>query len=286
MFSKDRVKLKRNSSKIYITIVSFITLGLMFFLASGFIFEEKIQVLATPINENIEVSATENIKIYEWIYDEDKQKMRVIIETNNLSDEYNLLEFKAYQRSDGSEINTDILFKDDSRIIIELSKFDKNYTQIALDLIGEKEVSEEENSEEQNEKTGKKNTKTAIIKTMYNDYREIEKSSIAELNEDELLSYLTKIIIRDVEDNIQKAKEDIKNNNEEIKESNKKIGQINAEKVYQTDEEKINSDSDINALETKIKTLNEDNNLIENDIQRMEEKIEKTRIKERENLTE
>lgn len=276
MLSKDRVNLRRNSNKLYMAIVSFVTLGLMFFLISSFIFEEKLQVLATPINEELEVSSTKNMKIYEWIYDKNKDQMQVIIETNNSLNDFENIQFKAYQQSNGEEINVTKKYRNGSILIVRIDGFDDDYTQIALDVIGE---NESDNTDEQS-------NDSTIIKTLYNDYRVIKEGTLEEESETNYLSHISDIIIEDTKKEIKNIEKRIKGNEQDIDENNQRIDELESEKVYQTDQEKSETDSIINGLKIEIDSLKESNDKLKVDIQRLNDKIENTNQRERENLLE
>lgn len=276
MLSKDRVNLRRNSNKLYMAIVSFVTLGLMFFLISSFIFEEKLQVLATPINEELEVSSTKNMKIYEWIYDKNKDQMQVIIETNNSLNDFENIQFKAYQQSNGEEINVTKKYRNGSILIVRIDGFDDDYTQIALDVIGE---NESDNTDEQS-------NDSTIIKTLYNDYRVIKEGTLEEESETNYLSHISDIIIDDTKKEIKNIEKRIKGNEQDIDENNQRIDELESEKVYQTDQEKSETDSIINGLKIEIDSLKESNDKLKVDIQRLNDKIENTNQRERENLLE
>src|SRR5699024_8763463 len=85
----------------------FVVIGMIFFLISSFIFKEKIDINATPLNKKISVSPTEDIQIIDWIYDKNKNEMLVTIDANNLNHiEYKDINYIAYQRNNNSKLKT------------------------------------------------------------------------------------------------------------------------------------------------------------------------------------
>ncbi|ELK45118.1 hypothetical protein D479_16284 [Halobacillus sp. BAB-2008] len=264
---------------MYMTILGGVFLGLAFFLTSGFVFEEKVEVLSSPVNEDIKVSSTENVVINRWIYDPKTGQMEVIIDTGHLKNEYDTIDFEAFQRSDGSEVDTEVVFQYEDHYVVRLEGLSPDYTQVALDLIGTKEVPEEEEAEE--EQSGR-----SILRTLYADYREVEEASIEERESGEYISYTTDLIIEGIRENIQTVEEDIKDLKADSKDAEERIASLREDKVYQTDEEKLQTDNDINALEVKKNETAKEIERLKMDLERFDDKIQKTEQREREQLLE
>lgn len=264
---------------MYMTILGGVFLGLAFFLTSGFVFEEKVEVLSSPVNEDIKVSSTENVVINRWIYDPKTGQMEVIIDTGHLKNEYDTIDFEAFQRSDGSEVDTEVVFQYEDHYVVRLEGLSPDYTQVALDLIGTKEVPEEEEAEE--EQSGR-----SILRTLYADYREVEEASIEERESGEYISYTTDLIIEGIRENIQTVEEDIKDLKADSEDAEERIASLREDKVYQTDEEKLQTDNDINALEVKKNETAKEIERLKMDLERFDDKIQKTEQREREQLLE
>lgn len=273
MFNKDKVNLRRKSSRIYLTVITFVFAGLAFFLTSGFIMKEKVEVLSSPVNENIEVSSTQNIEIIKWIYDQDKNRMEIVIDTKKLDSDYENLKFTSFQRSDESELKTETIFQFEDHYVVRINGLSKEYTQVALDLIGT-EYSEGDKGEEE------------LLKTLYADHREINKEDIVEKEDSEYITYTTHLIIDNIEKSVSETEEMIEENETKINELNQRIRTLKEEKVYQTDEEKLDTNNDINSLEINIGELEKENSNLEMDLDVYQEKIEKAKQKEREKILE
>lgn len=288
MLTKDRVNLRHKKSKYFLSIAMFIVLGLAFFLSSEFIFEEKVDVLASPINDEIRVTSTNNVVIYEWVIDKEKGEMRVIIDTQNLLNEYKEIDFEAFQRSDNSQINTEILYQDGNIYVVSINGFDPEFIQIAFDVIGVKDIEQEEidsTMEQQNEEENEEvNEERTILKTLYNDYRTIENEEINEMSPSEYVSHITKITIENTNEEIKEIKEEIKDNEQEIESENERIQELTEEKIYQTETEQIETDTNINARLTNIESLKEVNEQLEYEIQKLQDKIEKEKQRELESI--
>lgn len=290
MLSKDRIPLRRKSSKLYVSLVVFMVLGFGFFLSSRFIFEEKIQVNASPINEEIEISNNQNIRIYEWIYNKDINEMQLIIETNNLKKEYENINFEAFQRSDGNQVEIENVYTLDEVHVLKIKDIDPEYIQIAVDIIGVNPTDEKEgniNSEsdyEENSSHNNENDEKEIIETVYTDYRKVENDSINLEGDKDYINYITSIIVSDTEKEIEKINTIIDSRNQEIENNKSRIEELTNEKVYQTEDEKLTTDSNINGLQTENKTISDEIGTLEYDIVELEDKIQKTQQRQREEL--
>ncbi|WP_080871715.1 hypothetical protein [Oceanobacillus timonensis] len=291
MLSKDRVSLKRNSSKVYISIVIVMVLGFGFFITSGFIFEEKIPVMASPINEEIEISTSQNLKIYEWIYDKDKNEMQIILETNNFKRDYDSINFEAFQRSDGEQVSIENIYTMDDVHVLKVTDFDPEYIQIAIDVIGENQTNDVEESgdvdnqyEEIESQNDENQPDVEIVDTIFTDYREVNNDEIILEKDTDYTNYISEIIIADTEQEIEKTNTLIEAKNQEIEDNKSRIQELTDEKVYQTQDEKVTTDSNINGLETENQTIEDEIGTLEFSITELEDKIQKTKQKQREEL--
>src|SRR5699024_82978 len=287
LFHKDKFNLKSNKSFKYFMMLLFVVIGMIFFLISSFIFKEKIDINATPLNKKISVSPTEDIQIIDWIYDKNKNEMLVTIDANNLNHiEYKDINYIAYQRSNNSKLETKKIFEEDNIYVINIKELDKEYIQIALDIAVEPKVEEQtyDNDEENNKKDEDPNEqkKSEVLDTIYTDYRKVKHQTINELKQEDMFKYVNDIDIRNANKEIKlyKKKKGIKD--QEIEKIKGQIKDIKEEKVYQTEDEKLESDSQINGLELKQDELKEDKKQLKNDIKKIENKIEKRKQKFRE----
>lgn len=279
MFNKDRVNLRKNSGKMYLSMISFIIIGLGFFLTSGFVFNEKVEILSSPLNENIKINSTNDIQIIDWFYDKEKNEMEVVINTKKLDNTYQKIEFKSYQRSDESEVETEKLYQYEDYYVVRISDLDRNYIQVALDIVGLKENENESNDDNESQEN---EPKREVIKTLYADYREVKSGNVSEREDKDYIEYVTQLIIENIESEIKSTNEKIDQDKDKIKQIKNRISTLKEEKVYQTEEEKLTTDNDINALEISVEEIEKRILTLENEIKKYNEKIEKTKQKERE----
>jgi len=258
---------------------------MVFFLISNFIFEEKVKVMASPLDRKIAVSATEYVKIYEWVYDKKENKMQVILDLSGVNKDYTKFKFEAFQRSNNAKVETNNVYNEDNIYIVDIKGFDKDYTQIALDIIGEKsnefdEIDTDFDSEEEDD--DEITDSETLIFTAFMDYREIEKENLKAENKDQYIEYVTKVLI----ENHQK---EISVNNKKIALRKKKITKIdgelealNSEKIYAVGDERIEIENEISSLESQIQDQNEGIEELKSDNDLIHEKIEKRKQKQAE----
>lgn len=277
MLNKDRVNLRKKASRSYFIGLTVVISGLLLFLTSGFYIEEELEVLASPVGEEIRITSATNIEVVEWIYDEEKNEMEVIIDLNEYEKELNDMEFIATQRSDLSQVNVEMMLEYEQYIVLKISEFDRDYTQISLRLMIENESDIEENEalSEEN-KVEKRN-----LVTLYTDYREVDHGTVKVEEEPESRAYISVLLIEQSEDKIELLEEDITVKEEEINEINQQIESLEQEKQYQTDEEKVQTDNRINALEIEKNELKTEQDRAREQISIEEERIQNLIQRER-----
>ncbi|NJP38986.1 hypothetical protein [Alkalicoccus luteus] len=264
MLNKDRINLRRNASRSYLIGLGLVVMGMLFFLTSGFYIDEEIEVMASPIGEEIRITSATNLEIIEWIVDEEKQEMEVIIDLNEYEEELSNMEFTARQRSDLDEVNVELVLEYEQYIVLHINEFDANYTQISLRLDVE---SEDSTDTETNELEDDQEQDSRRLVTLYTDHREIEKGSVNVDSEENSMRYITNLLIEQSEETIALLGNEIEEKQEEITEIEAVIQELEQDKQYQTSEEKVRTDSRINSLEV-------DKNELETEQERANERIE------------
>ena len=140
MLKKDRVNLKRNSSFWFMGFLAIAVLGMMFFLSSSFIFEEKIPMLNTELNKEKSLTGSGKLTINSWLYDENKNEMEVTLITKDVKTIDDNIVFEAFQRN-GNQQSLEVknVFSEDGIYVIKIFGISKEFQQVALDLIRIKE---------------------------------------------------------------------------------------------------------------------------------------------------
>lgn len=270
MINKDRINLRKNASRSYFIGLSVVVAGMLIFLTSGFYIDEELEVLASPVGEEIRITSATNIEILEWIYDEEKNEMEVIIDLNEYKYELNDMEFVATQRSDLSQVNVELALEYEQYIVLKIDEIDRDYTQISLRFLVN---NEEETAENENEQRH--------LVSLYADYREIDHGTVKVDEQKESLEYITAILIKQSEENISLLEEEITGMEEEVNGITEQIEALHQEKQYQTSEEKLQTDNRINALEVEKNELKTEQDRARERISIEEERIQNLIQRER-----
>lgn len=279
-YSKETFNLRRNTKKFYVSILIFIIGGMIFFIGSGFVFEEEPPILASPTNKKIDIGSVKYLTIYEWIYDKDKNEMRVIIDAHDIKSDYDKLHVNAFQRSDGEEIKSNIDYDFENNIVVNIKGLDDEFEQVALDLIGSKKQ-EIDDMETENLEENTSDNENENITTLYADQRKINLKEINHMTKQDMAAYLTSIMVENDKKEISQKEKSIKQFKEKIDDMNNEINDIEEEKAYMTNEEKVDASNDINALETSKKDTKRDIDSLKNDIKNLKDHIEKLQVKQR-----
>src|SRR5699024_7931478 len=107
----------------------------------------------------------------------------------------------------------------------------------------------------------------------------VKHQTINELKQEDMFKYVNDIVIRNANKEIKFYEKQKGIKDQEIEKIKGQIKDIKEEKVYQTEDEKLESDSQINGLELKQDELKEDKKQLKNDIKKIENKIEKRKKK-------
>lgn len=250
----------------------FFVVGLAFFLGTGFFLKEDYEILASPLNEKIDAGEVQDLTINEWIYDEDKKEMRVIIDAQNFIRDYKNVDVSAYERGGNDEAKANIDYEFEENIIVSIKNIDKDYQQMALDISGKKSGDDIDDEDREQEE----------LATLYTDDRTVKIQDINEMTEKEMSVYLTSVMVGQSKKDIENKKNNISKTEDLIRDIDKEIDDIEESKTYKIDDEKVDANNDINSLETKKEEKEKDINSWKEDIEQLTERIDKLHSKQRE----
>ncbi|KHE68323.1 hypothetical protein, partial [Halobacillus sp. BBL2006] len=248
----------------------------LFFLFSGFIFGDADQskVQQTPVNEPLNLQGSGELTIKDWVYNPTKKLMVVTININKstaLLDES--LSFTAQEKEHPKrDLPTHVEYNDESRYVISIHQVSPSFDVMALDVIKEENAMLFPEKNDQNSLKGGEEKKE--LARIYTDQRKVEM--------DKQLNILTEqeYEVAAVSEEIEKAKETIKEKrasiqtiDERIKEVDQKIVELESELLYETEEEKKNTEARINHLENEKDQINQEAAEHELTIQTIFEKI-------------
>lgn len=275
---KIEIKIKNNKSFPYMFILFFTIIGYMFFFNSNSIIKSEAKVeLTTPLNETMELGNTK-IKMLSRKYCKNSNMVEFYIYAKSI-DAINTikLNFEIKEQQNVSKIIKPEVRRLDENNYIVRAKIPKNWTVLSLT------VSEflQDDVLLDNEKNQQNISQTSIVK-FYVENEDVEK--VHSLKEKKASEYLVEGIdleIKNIKDSItEKEKEkEINTKGIKIEELKETIVKLEEDKVYQTDIEKKDTDTTINAINSKIETLQSDIQKLHEQIKELNERIKKSEDK-------
>ena len=276
---KDKISLRKNSSVFFIGFLAVSVLGLMFFLSSGFIFEEKIPVLATELNKEKSVVGNGKVKINSWVYDNNKNEMEITIVTKDMVTIDDEIVFEAFQRNgESQELEAKKIYNEDGIFIIKIFGVSKEFQQVALDIIRIKE-NEFANTEgfEEEEKEIKE-----LISTIYTDQRKVKHDKIEIKTDNEYSIYLADVLIKDAENEYNELQKNIEKEKKKQKELEVEIEKNKQNMIYETGDDKLETESIVNGYQVRIDDSKQNITEFEAQGKLLQEKINKLELRKRE----
>lgn len=273
---KIEIKIKNNKSFPYMFILFFTIIGYMFFFNSNSIIKSEAKVeLTTPLNETMELGNTK-IKMLSRKYCKNSNMVEFYIYAKSI-DAINTikLNFEIKEQQNVSKIIKPEVRRLDENNYIVRAKIPKNWTVLSLT------VSEflQDDVLLDNEKNQQNISQTSIVK-FYVENEDVEK--VHSLKEKKASEYLVEGIdleIKNIKDSITEKEKEINAKGIKIEELKETIVKLEEDKVYQTDIEKKDTDTTINAINSKIETLQSDIQKLHEQIKELNERIKKSEDK-------
>lgn len=271
MKKQKRKNLKLDMSNLYVVLALFFVLGFGFFGTSKIFMEEEIPINQTELNTEFDLRSNGKFSINSWIYDEEKNKMEVIIVTNGMRDYSSELDFTSISRKNlKQELPVDVVFNDNEIYILHINKVPKNFDQLAIRLHktewNMKDIFAEPESVKENEK---------IVSTIYTDERVVERKPVDKKDNKEYVVQVTNDIIKQTKEKKDEMNKKIERANEVNEGLNEEISNLKSDLLYQTMEEQIETNNKIYQLEREVESNKKEIEIMQLDIKNMDLKIEK-----------
>src|SRR5699024_3707770 len=281
MATKKKKNLTINMTTIYLFIAFLFFVGALFFGTSKLFMAEDIPINQTPLNKQLDLRSDGKMKITSWVYDENKNKMEVILVTNGMKDYKSELFFSSVSREEvTNELPVNIVYNDNEIYVIEINEVEKGFSQIALRL----HKNEDKLKESFDESFIEEDKNDGIFSNIYTDEREVKKSNIDEKNTSDYIIEITNKLMEDTNKEIKEIEKEVKNKEIIKVEIQKEINQLEDDLVYEKVDEQVKTSNDIDRLIKEIESIDKEieDSLIA--IKGLEKKLEKLnqRIKETE----
>lgn len=277
MKKQKRKNLTLNMSTVYVAVALIFVFGFGFFGTSKLFLAEDFPINQTELNTEFDLRSNGKFLINSWIYDEEQNKMEVILVTNGMQDYTSEMNFSAVSRTNlHQELPVNVVFQDNEIFILEIDNVPKNFDQIAIRLNKtERNLSNIFDEPEFNQDN------KMTVSTIYTDERVVERKTIEELDDKGYTRRVTDSIIEQTEEQkkeIEKKIEGVNGINEEI---NEEIKELKSELLYQTVEEQMETNNKIYRLERDLETNKGEIETMQQDIYNLDSKIERMNQKKR-----
>lgn len=263
-------------SNLYIIVAFVFILGFGFFGTSKLFMAEDVPLNQTEINKEFDLKSNGRFTIKDWTYDEEQKLMEVTLVTNGLQDYRSILNFTAVSRENlSTELPTEIVYDESDMYIIHIKEVSKDFNQIALRFNkDEKSYDELFTDGEVEEKQDQ------VISTIYTDQRVVKESLIPDRNFTEYALEITGDLIAEAEQDIEELEEKSRMTEDVIVDIREEIEQLQADLLYQTVDEQVETNNDVFQLEKSIENYERDKQTISNDAKNIRAKVERLKQKQ------
>lgn len=276
MDKKKKKNLKLNMSNLYITLAFLFILGFGFFGTSKLFMAEDIPINQTELNEEYDLRANGKFTVKEWTYDKEKNMMEITLVTNGIEDYMTMLDFTAVSREKlSAELPTEIVYDESDIYIVHIHEVPKDFNQIALRFNkGEKSYDELFTEGDPEEKQNQ------VISTIYTDQRVVKEEPITDRNFTEYAKEITGELIAEAERDIEELEEKSRRTDDVIIDIRKEIEQLQADLLYQTLDEQVETNNDVFQLEKRIEDYERDKQTLSDDAKTIRAKVERLKQKQ------
>lgn len=269
---KSRKNMSFDVTNLYSLITLFFLIGAIFFGSSKFLFAEDLPVNQTPLNETLDLRGNGKMKINKWVYDEEKEKMEIILVTNGMKDYKSELSFSSVTREEtGKELPIEIVYNDNEIYVIEINDVKKDFKQLALRL----HKTDKNLDQSFDEEFIENNKEDDLFSTIYTDERKVKRKKITEKNTSDYVIEITDNLIKDTIDDIKNEEEEIQNKEEIIEEIKKEINDLEDDLLYETVDEQVDTSNEIDTLNKDIDNYEKEIDDNETNIKNLESKVER-----------
>ncbi|MEK5500994.1 hypothetical protein [Bacillus sp. FSL M8-0168] len=292
---------KGKENKFYYALIIFVLVLFTLFLSSkSFMFDDE-PILQTEFDQPIPGLEHVNLILKKWEYNPSKKLMQVQLKTEEIGGEvFNpKLKFKAKEKGEINYLKVDVVFHQDEDYVVQIKGVPSDYKEVGLIVSEEQESSplehgslgvnegDETSVGVQDKKDENKEEKTVVLR---GDYRKIKENN--KLKKKNRTEYVEDSIKEDLElkrTEIENLEKSIPIQDGVIDQLNDEISKIKANKKYQTESEKAESDTEIQRrkisieevkrqkadMETKLKEAKEKEKILKKKLEEQQKEFNK-----------
>ncbi|MBM7554819.1 hypothetical protein [Thalassobacillus pellis] len=273
-----------HTSKKYLFGVSVMAMALLFFLFSGFLFggESRSKVQQTPLDEPLNLRGAGNLEVENWVYN---PSMKLMVVTLNIDTSTSLLHDKLSFAAQEKEhprrkIPTTVEYQNDGRYVISIQQVSPSFDVMALDI--KKEETNRltlKEDELHSPKGGEESNELARIYTDQTKVKTDPNLSIKTTLEYELAALSHDV--KETKETIKDKEKSILSIDKRLEEMDQKIVELESERLYETKEEKEQTNAQIRELTNEKERLRRDVLEYETAINTLQEKLQLLKEKQR-----
>ncbi|UOR12023.1 coiled-coil domain-containing protein [Halobacillus amylolyticus] len=267
---------REGTSKMYLIGLGTMTAALLFFLCSGFVFGSQNQgnVQQTLLNEQLNLSGSGDMVIEKWIYNPNRQLMVVTLNIDKSTDlSGDPLTFIAQEKANPHrKIPTKIEYHEEGQYVISIRDVSPSFEVMALDILKQKQKDQTVLADVQQEP--KKDEESKQLARIYTDQRKVKTDPTLTIQkEQEYEIAALSINIKKVQETIQDKEKQIQKIEQKLNDMDQDLVELESERLYETGEEKEQTNARIRQLENDKDRLNRKATENETTIQTLQEKL-------------
>lgn len=261
-----------NTSMVYLSTTLIFIAVLVLFLTSRMYMAEVIPMKYTELNVVNDLYSDGKITINEWKYDEKQNTMEVILKADKVKDFDSDLNFSAVSRVNRQRyLEVEVPYKENDIYVVVIKNVPKQFEQIALRI--DKEYNDYYDLFTEDEEVKDKETNTIVA--LYTDQRVVDRGTIESKSPKKYAIQIVSSLIEDAESNSSNIRKSIEKVDKAIEVLRAEVSEKQEDKIYQTAEEQLETDSSIHSLLYKIEEMEDDKVKKEEEIIINDKKIEK-----------
>lgn len=264
--------LNSNTSMVYLSTTLIFIVGLILFLTSRMYIPEVIPMKYTELNVVNDLYSDGKITINEWKYDEKQNIMEVILKTDKVKGFDNDLHFSSVSRVDRQRyLDVEVPYKENDIYVVVIKNVPKQFEQIALRI--DKEYNDYYDLFTEDEEVKEKESNT--VAALYTDQRMVDRGTIEQKSPKRYAIQIVTTLVENAESDSTTIRKSIEKINKAIEILRVEVSEKEEDKIYQTAEEQLETDSTIHSLLYKIEEMEDDKVKKEEEIIINDKKIEK-----------
>jgi hypothetical protein len=243
------MNLRRKKSWIYGCITMFIFVGFFSLVTSKIYLGEEIVYHHTEIGKELDLTTNNTMQIENWDFNSKENEMEVLLKMSDSETEHS---FEAFQKSSAEvPLPLEIVYQDQGQYALYIEHISPNWEALAIDIY---DPSYERTVDLDTEENEKEESETTPLKTIYADQMKTNvNDDLYSKNENVYAMYFIEIERTQLNEHIKQLNQLIQDEEKKQTEIKMEIKTLEENSKYETEIEKVDTQSDIKYKEDEIK---------------------------------